>query len=323
MNGPMFLYKTAAIRSAIKAIMEPSSGRRVAIVAYVGADALSFIPKPSGVEIYCSDNPVGTNPKGIAALRSEGADVYFVSGLHMKVYWSEKAGAAVGSANLSENALGDGGIAEAMYLLRDSAGINVERVLAALRRDHKMRKVTNSVLEEFSRRYNNAQTTVERTCANDEAPDFAKYAAMRHRVPFKVAIWEYRAKPGFSEKQRRAAGDAANVGLADSIEWIADCIEDQDEIFLPGDWALALKVKDESRVVGASWILCSVVLREYRKQTILEVKGRRRSGPPFTFETKRFRNAWTAAGEKGLVSFNESIIPGDKLISALAKTYET
>ena len=46
------ITRTSDLRERIAAILSPQSGRRVAIVAFIGGDALRFAPEPSGLEVY-------------------------------------------------------------------------------------------------------------------------------------------------------------------------------------------------------------------------------------------------------------------------------
>jgi hypothetical protein len=107
------LTRPERIRAAITEILGEAKGERVIAVAYVGADALSFLPAPAGVTVYCWPQAGGTNPYGVEALVDAGAKVRFVKRLHAKVYWSSSRGALVGSANLTANALGEQALQEA------------------------------------------------------------------------------------------------------------------------------------------------------------------------------------------------------------------
>jgi phosphatidylserine/phosphatidylglycerophosphate/cardiolipin synthase-like enzyme len=101
------LYTTGAIFKEIRRLFAnpTSTDRRVAVVAYVGADALAFLPSPRGIDVVCSPTPLGTSHVGVKKLIKRGAQVRVADRLHMKVYWSERRGCVITSANLSTNAL--------------------------------------------------------------------------------------------------------------------------------------------------------------------------------------------------------------------------
>src|SRR5882762_3177429 len=108
------LYTSGAIYKQIQGLFgKPTpKDRRVVMVAYVGADALKFLPNPKGIRVICS--PVlGTSHVALEELKKRGATVEASDRLHMKVYWSERNGCVMASANLSRNALGMKGLNEA------------------------------------------------------------------------------------------------------------------------------------------------------------------------------------------------------------------
>jgi len=119
------------MRTAIEHVLAPRRGRRVIAVAFVGADALRFLPSPEGIEIYCWPKAGGTNPHAIEQLQQAGAIVYFVERLHMKIYASDGGGTVLGSANLTNNALGESGLLECGVYI-DNGVIDISQVLKNL-----------------------------------------------------------------------------------------------------------------------------------------------------------------------------------------------
>ena len=108
------LTGTRSIRAKIKNLLSDPEDERVVAVAYVGTDALSFLPDdPSGLTLYCWPQAGGTNPYAVQQLRDAEVEVRFVKRLHAKVYWSRTRGALIGSANLTTNALGEQALQEA------------------------------------------------------------------------------------------------------------------------------------------------------------------------------------------------------------------
>jgi hypothetical protein len=124
------LHNSAAVRKAITDIFR-TSGKRVAISAFVGNSAEAFLPNPKGIRLICWPKAGGTNPDALRRLKSLGVNVQFADDVHMKVYWSKK-GAVVTSANLSTNALGAGNLKEFGVLLPASE-IDIEAVVKTLR----------------------------------------------------------------------------------------------------------------------------------------------------------------------------------------------
>jgi len=99
------LTSSREIRDAIRDLMSDAQDDRKIAVAYVGADALKYLPNASGVIVYCWPQPGGTNPHGVEELLQAEATVHFVERLHAKVFWSRKNGTILGVPVHSMSAL--------------------------------------------------------------------------------------------------------------------------------------------------------------------------------------------------------------------------
>jgi len=100
------LYTSDAIRRAVRRTFGKGSGRRVAVVAFVGTGAEAYLPEPKGLELYCWPSPSGTSARELLLLERRGVLIHFAPRVHMKVYWSARRGVVITSANLSTNAYG-------------------------------------------------------------------------------------------------------------------------------------------------------------------------------------------------------------------------
>lgn len=158
------------------------------ISAYVGSDPLEYVADPAGIEIYCSNNPVGTDPDGVEDLLSHGASVWFVPRLHAKVYWSENHGALIGSANLSTNAFGDLGLFEALFRTED---IDIDDVLKRMRKHAPFIEVTPAILEQFRRQHRKAHGQFTKPVVRKAkgTPTFEDWLGNEYRKPFSVITW--------------------------------------------------------------------------------------------------------------------------------------
>jgi hypothetical protein len=119
------------MRDAIRRVLAPAHGNRIAVVAFVGADAEAFLPDPRGITIYCWPKAGGTNPHAIGHLKRAGAVVHFVERLHMKLFSSTGGGTVVGSANLTQNALGNGGLIECGVFI-DHSLVEIRAIVSRL-----------------------------------------------------------------------------------------------------------------------------------------------------------------------------------------------
>jgi phosphatidylserine/phosphatidylglycerophosphate/cardiolipin synthase-like enzyme len=100
---------------------------RIAVVAYLGQNAESFLPSPKGLKIICCPEPGATSPSSVRSLIRRGAEILFSDDLHAKVYWSE-GGCVVTSANISHRALGRSTQKETGILI-DSSNYDIDRLI--------------------------------------------------------------------------------------------------------------------------------------------------------------------------------------------------
>ena len=125
------LYSSKEIRKAVKRLFAAPApdDRRVALVAYVGAQASKFLPDPNGLEIICALEPGATSARALELLKNNGARIRQSNRLHMKVYFSSARGAVICSANASSNGLSGAGLKEAGVLV-DAQEVDIARLIA-------------------------------------------------------------------------------------------------------------------------------------------------------------------------------------------------
>jgi hypothetical protein len=331
---PSVLYTMAEIRRVVRAVMRASSGARIAIVAFIGAKPQSYIPKPQGTTIYCAADVIFTHPRGLQWLLEHMGDalaLYFVPSLHMKIFWSSRGGAFVGSANLTHNAL-HGPSREAGTYFSASDAVPINTIVASL---EGAKLVTPARLATFWRKWSAGRAKRERTDNPTVATDVLAYAGSPYRQPFKIAFWsEYTHE--FSVTARGAAAEEFGVTVTaeNAHRYIDEEIEDlPPRLFSRGDWALTLKTNaHETRITACDWIYVSRVFSPRRKhgkrgrQRIIEMGRVHRDPEPFVFDKLRLRKALNAilANQPRLYGNGLSIngfAPNDAFIAALAKYY--
>jgi hypothetical protein len=141
------LYNSDALHRRIKHVLGDPEDRRVAIVAYVGAEAEAFFPHPEGMEIICDLKPGATSAEALYSLRKRGANVCKSDRLHAKVYWSQRHGAVITSANASRAALGKTTQKEVGVFFPKSSAIDIAR----LRRNVRPEAITLADLRKLAR----------------------------------------------------------------------------------------------------------------------------------------------------------------------------
>ena len=178
------LYTSAEVRSAIIGLFRDGSGERIAIAAYVGDGADSYLPSPKGLRLICSPTPGATNPDALRLLMSRGTRVEFVDSLHMKVYWAKAKGAVVTSANLSTNAMGVGGLKEAGVLLGPGQ-FDVEQLLKQL----KPRPATGRDLHRLDQEHKRFHSTMGWGAKKSALHSYREWFEARARPRWKIFLY--------------------------------------------------------------------------------------------------------------------------------------
>ena len=180
------LYTSSDVHKAIKKLFggsKSTSIRRVAIVAYLGVNAESFLPYPKGIEIVCNPEPGATDPASIRSLIAKGAKIQFSDKLHSKVYWSEN-GCIITSANISYRALGYGNQKETGILI-DSTEFDIDRLIEYV----EPYKITQRAMDklEISDRAVKRATGVKSNFHSKK--DYLSWYLSAYREPWKVGWW--------------------------------------------------------------------------------------------------------------------------------------
>lgn len=299
------LYSSKAIREAIRELFAKRHGkrRRVACVAFIGADCMDFIPFADGLQVYCWPQPGGTNSDGLNRLLSGGATLRFEDGMHSKVYWTEGVGCVVTSANLSRNALGDGGLAETGVFFPDSASVDIDQVIA----QKKSRPATDDEILELARRNARLKAKLSNT-GSRHGVTFGEWLGHRAKVPWKLAwVTEEQATPASVEVHWKKNG-----GSEDDSDW-AHCRPNE---YQKDDWLL---VYDPWCVGEPYWMFVTDIVPKRKGEedeeeypfSAIQV-GEAPTGVPFTL-TKPFPRALFEAakdyGQKRLQNAPDSDVP--------------
>lgn len=300
------LHSAKAIRDEVLRVFGRGAGRRVAMVAYVGKGALTYLPKPSGMEVYCWPHPGGTSATAVEALRSEQAKVKFADRLHMKVYWSEKLGAVVGSANLSDNAFGVNGLREVGVAL-PSSHVDIDHLIRTI----EPTEVTSQALAKL--REAEKMWKGGRLPTGKRRPEsFAEWFDAPQRPSWKWDWWD--SDGGIAS--RRAKKAATKIHPDYAPDDFAYCGRKQHR---DGDWVLMVKLTRTGRLLSPRWLYVERVVlverndraynHEYPFQAVQVRPSRHCPPPPFHID-KRFRKAlraassWFGGGAKALTQID-------------------
>jgi hypothetical protein len=221
------------IREKIGWVLGNPQDERIVLVAFVGANPLRFLEHPKGIKLYCWLTVPGTSPKGLWALRGEGVELFAVDNLHMKLYWSRKRGAVLGSANLSENALDDGSQFElAVYLPPNTidAKVIAKKLIAT--------SINKTRIEQFEKEFNlytlrNPEIPRKRSVTSLTFLEWYKSGGAKWRI----FSWRYRYDSVPKDTLTAIKRETGNDYYYDSISsWTKNH-------YKKGEWVLCFKEK--------------------------------------------------------------------------------
>jgi hypothetical protein len=255
MKQHVLLYAAGDIHARIKHIFgQPSrDDKRVALVAYVGADGEKYLPHPQGLRLICNPSPGGTDPDTLRRLLKRGARIELSDRLHMKVYWSKNRGCIITSANASSNALGKNGLKEAGIWL-PSRAVDIHRLI----RYASPRKLRERDLRQLDMQSREHNRNVSRIVGNPKhAQDFIEWYSSPHRSTWKISLID-----------EEVVGDAPPVkeqtkseyGQKEPYTWVATR-----NTVRKNDWLLT----SDSTMTGAKsvqWVYADFVVKLDRKE---------------------------------------------------------
>lgn len=288
------LYSSADIHDAIKDVLgAPSIGdRRVALVAYVGEDAEAFLPYVDGLEIVCSLQPGATSAPALQRLQSHGARIYQAKNLHMKVYWSQRRGAVICSANASRHALGRAALKEAGVWLSPGE-VDIER----LRRYANPQQITAADLQTLGRESDKLAAAIGRSSAMPATPTFGytEWYMMAGRRSWKLGWWT-------DDDLSTAASSKAQAKSMYGRTEPANLINAAKGRIQSGDWLLCFKLPEGRK---AEWMYIDFVAKvsrsekgayeqDYPYQAVQVHDLKRYPAPPFKLD-RAFRDALASA----------------------------
>lgn len=320
------LYSSSEIRKAITHLFSTAKGRRVAITAFVGADAENYLTKPKGIELICWPKAGGTNPYAIWQLKKQGVKVYFADSLHMKLYWTEDRGAVVTSANLSTFALGSGGLKEIGVLL-PSGSVDIDRVLEKI--DYQ--KATETAIEKLEVAHKNyAKQNVNNYPKKANSNTFAQW--------YKARKPEWKLMPLAEEEDLKLCSSAKTLLKVEhgktSCYQIFQMIKGDEKYYKENDWLFGFSEAKKS-LLPMSWTFAHYIVKipstdkaiydpEWPRQLLQVAPLRAYDSPPFSIDSgfkKAFRLALDDFGGVSKVNNARTKRPSEKLLTLIYKHY--
>jgi hypothetical protein len=243
------LYNSKEVRAAIIDLFRKGKGRRVAISAFIGKGAESYLANPKGIEIVCWPKAGGTNPNAIRDLIALGAKVFFSDSLHMKIYWAEDQGCIISSANLSTNALGSGNLKECGIFL-EAGNVEIDMILDQI----DLRPVSHKEILKLDRLHK-LFTTRQQYKHQVTSHSFLEWFRLPLRPSWNLFAFERKAD-AFSAKAISIANTQFGVPEPEGLVRLSKA---EKRACRQGDWNLLCGLKKER--VTLDWYFCDLLLR--------------------------------------------------------------
>ncbi len=305
---PVVHYTSGELRVRVRKLFQnpKASGRRIVIVAYIGVDYAKFLPNPRGIEIVCSPTPGATSAEAVQKLIAAGARVWFSDRLHMKVYWAEKIGCLITSANLSDNALGMNGLKE-MGILVDAAMVDIDRLLKEAKPYPAKKKL--EWLRKEGEKVKLAMAKAGRHVLYDPKGYADWYTDSPNiRKAWKLVCWEGDAKPA------EAAREFVSKNFDRSGPW--DWLNVNKHQVRKGDWLLCFTWTKGQKLEHGAYE------EDFPFQAFQAEESTRYDAPPFGLGHKFARALTIAIKKVGVEKMGKSnyATPPRALLDALAQT---
>lgn len=291
------LYTSNDIHKTVKNIFKTDS-RRIAIVAYIGANADKYLPNPNNIEIICCPEPGATNPASLRVLIERGAKIKFSDGLHSKVYWSEK-GCIITSANISYRALGSYPQKEAGILFCSDL-IDIERLI----KESAPYEITQEAMNKLDIEHRKLSKNISKKAKKTKANTFLDWYKSPYRELWKLGWWrDSDLETSISAKEK--SFKEYNIIEPEGV------LNIQEGQVTEGDWLLCFEIYN-SKIKSLEWMYVDLIVKvspndkksyekEYPYQAIQVFKLTNYPSPPFEIKgsfTKAFKKAFKKAAKE-------------------------
>ena len=309
-----YLFNSGEIRNQLAKLFS-ENGKKWAVVGFVGYNALDHLPSHvSELSVVCWPKAGGTNPDGVRRLIDHGISVYFCDRLHQKSYWRQGAGLIVGSANLSENALGDAGLHE-FGVYCDDKGFNIDQILKALN----YAAVTPEALAKLDIEHAVQARKKDKSDDNDSRADltFLEAIKTKHLKKWKLVTW--------SELRKSNDHIRAEVETHfNTSNWVNDNDVDSSS-FQVGEFVLQVKTNDDGIVERANgrWLFVDHIVGKRGPRAVVQVnKLDNRTPPPFVIDStfkKHLKEAFNTKSWEEIYDKNYVVLP--EFVRAISGLY--
>lgn len=277
-----YLENSQMIKESLNDLFS-SDEEKVAVVAFVGINGVTYLPKRKNTKVICWPKAGGTNPEGVRRLLSSDIQVKFCDNLHSKVFWCKSNGLIVTSSNLSDNALGEGGLIEFGVKTDDSKYDFQSNVLSKL----DVREVTTEELDALDIEHNkfNRKNNIE-VKSEEMARSFPEWYKSEYRQKWKIVF--------YSEVSEIDEDTKEEVFQEHGVKKWKNDNDIEPDTFSEGDMVFQFKTDEEEESIpraNGKWLYVDMVTSTNKIIQLDEVKN---VNVPFNIDSE-FKQAFKKA----------------------------
>jgi len=315
------LSKSGQIAEQVRKILR-GDGQRIITVAYIGNNALNYLPDPETLIIYCSTDIPGTNPFSLRELKNAGVQLHEVRKLHSKIYWSAKNGVVIGSANLSNNGLSEHGNHEVSVLL-PSGSFDMPAYVKELQST----PIEYKRIEALEKKYNlyTLKNKIRRAAAVSKKISYTEWHGNNGPV-WRIYVWR---EEGDLPRDVKSTLYSEHPGL-DSYDFMQT---EGDGAYEFGGFVLNVKENwkggELKSVTDFSWFIPEVKMKSEQKNAAefpyywISINGGNEHQTPFDVRQRAFQKAFNKCyldyAERSKSVANRKNIPNSKFLANVAE----
>ena len=283
-----YLKNSVEIKEKLEFLFN-SDCRKIAIVAFVGSNAIDYIPNKDNLTIYCWPHPGATSPNAIRQFQQKGVKVFFSDNMHKKIYWAQDRGTIIASANLTHNAL-SGEVLQESGVFISSNDFDIDKEISNLKNIRLAGYDEIEILEHKAR-------TTERfiPTRKDLVISFREFMEFSNKPQIKLLNWsaERTTKSNEEIKENIKSEQKLNRVMVYNDNDIENAA-----CFNAGDIVLQVKTfNDEDMIHGKNthplnWLFVDVITYSNEDESFLVAQTKPNREVPFDINEPKFVNAF-------------------------------
>lgn len=280
-----YLKNSVEIKEKLQFLFN-SNCRKVAVVAFVGSNAIEYIPNKDNLTIYCWPHPGATSPNAIRQLQQKGVKVFFSDNMHKKIYWAQGRGTIIASANLTDNAL-SGEVLQESGVYISSDDFDIDKEISNLKN---IRFAKHDEIEQLECKARTTERFIP--TRKDKVISFNEFMEFTNKPQIKILVFsEERSTESTKEIEEKIKAEQkiATVTIINDN----DVNHKKVKFFQLGDIALQIKTYNDRNIHGNTkhslkWLFVDAITYSKKDKSHLVVQTKPNREVPFDINDSKF-----------------------------------